>query len=303
MHQPEFLEVTAKNKLVSKVQYQNYEPGEFTNICSRTLSETLELIAHFPWQEYRHPECIKLTGPSITVEHPAGRFLKIGPYYNKTYCLYFIDETEKLQVHIVSDLTDCYAAIKAIYNNAEPFISNQRAPFYEDPHKHFVTNSFEYTVNKNRILAFIWYPILFHTFLFLLVFTLGFTDWEVFTNLLGITIGGGIFALINGPNLYLLYNYYKHSKNLYLKLAKGQNDFYSGPKESPKKYLKEDVEVVHILSNHGSKCPWGHNTVFKIIFKNGEVLQISNLLIKTSVFTTKMPENMMEWKHKYFASI
>jgi hypothetical protein len=302
MHPPEFLEVTATDKLISKVQYQNYEPGEFTNICSRTLSETTELVASFPWQEYRHPAFVKLTGPSITIEHPAGRFLKIGPYFNNTFCLYFIDETEKLQVRIVPGLNDCFAAITAIYNNADTFVSHQKAPFYEEPKKHFVTNRFEYTVTDSRIINLL-KPTIFFTILFLLGFTLGFTHWELITNPVGASIAGSISALYIGPNLYLLYNYYKHSKDLYLKLAKGQNEFYFGPKESPKKYLKEDIEVVHILSNHGSKCPWSHNTVFKIIFNNGEVLQIPNLLIKTTVFVEKFPGQNIEWKHKYFASI
>lgn len=297
-----FVEATVKNKLISKVQYQNYEPGEFTNICSRTLIETIELVANFPWQEYRHPAFVKLTGPSVTIEHPAGKLLKVGPYFNNTFCLYFIDETEKLQVRIVPGLTDCYEAISAIYNNAGTFVSNQKAPFYEEPKKHFVTNPFEYTVTKARISSFITKPALFDTFLFLLIFTVGFTYWEVFTGLLGIFIGGSIYALIVGPNLYLFFDYYYYSKDLCLKLAKGQNDFYFGPKEAPKEYLKEDIQIIRILSHHEARNSWNHNTVFEIIFKNGEVIRMPNLLIKTTVFVEKFPAQNMEWKHKFFAT-
>ncbi|MGV3585554.1 MAG: hypothetical protein ACO1OF_01025 [Adhaeribacter sp.] len=179
----------------------------------------MELVARFPWQEYRQPAFVKLTGPSVTIEHPAGKFLKIGLYYNNSFCLYYFDETEKLQVSVVPDLKDCFAAITALYNNADTFVSHQKAPFYEDPKKHFVTNPFEYTVDRASILNFLFYPTIFHTFLFLLIFTLGFTDWEVFTNVLGIAIAGGLFASINGPNIYLFLDYYYHSQDLCLQLA------------------------------------------------------------------------------------
>jgi len=47
------MEGKTQNQLISKVQYKNFEPGEFTDRRGRTYDETIALIEAFPWSQQR----------------------------------------------------------------------------------------------------------------------------------------------------------------------------------------------------------------------------------------------------------
>ena len=64
-------------RLISKVQYKNFEAGEFVEVCERTFNETTELIEKFPWTDQRDKIVIDLTNPSITIEGKNNDFLKL----------------------------------------------------------------------------------------------------------------------------------------------------------------------------------------------------------------------------------
>jgi len=60
--------------LISKLQYREYEKGEFDAIAARTLEEVISAVLSFPWDTERHLTSVELTCPSVTVEHPLELF-------------------------------------------------------------------------------------------------------------------------------------------------------------------------------------------------------------------------------------
>lgn len=100
--------------LISKLQYKNYERGEFSNSEMRTAEETIQLIKDYPWDEQRQLASVELTCPSVTIEHYTGKFLKIGPYFGGKFCLYLSDG-RKISEKIVQHLEDSFEIINDFY--------------------------------------------------------------------------------------------------------------------------------------------------------------------------------------------
>lgn len=82
-------------QLLSKAQYKRSEKGEFHHIAHRTVEETISLIRSYPWKTERSLASVELTCPSITIEHPIGTYLKIGPYFSDKYSLYYLTTNKK----------------------------------------------------------------------------------------------------------------------------------------------------------------------------------------------------------------
>ena len=66
--------------LVTKIQYNNFETGEFSEVRERTYEETVDLIEHFPWNKQREKLVIDLTNPSVTIEGGDNDFLKFAVF-------------------------------------------------------------------------------------------------------------------------------------------------------------------------------------------------------------------------------
>ena len=75
----------------TKIQFKNFEPGEFTSEKDRTADETIDLITSFPWKNERDHLVVSLTNPGITIEGTKNDFLKLSPYYNGKYVLHYLD--------------------------------------------------------------------------------------------------------------------------------------------------------------------------------------------------------------------
>ena len=66
-----------------KVQYKNFEAGEFVDEKERTYEEAIGLIRKFPWNQQRENLQVSLTNSSITLDLDKKSYLKLVPYYNQ----------------------------------------------------------------------------------------------------------------------------------------------------------------------------------------------------------------------------
>lgn len=94
-------------KFVSKVQYANYETGEFSLKRLPSAEETIALLNNFPWEQNHQIVSVELTCPSVTIEHPNGNFLKIGYYFNGKLCACFLNKNGSLSSKVINNLADC----------------------------------------------------------------------------------------------------------------------------------------------------------------------------------------------------
>jgi hypothetical protein len=261
-------------KLESKLQYRYFEPGEFVSIEDRTFAEAVELIKQYPWYEQRDAKTVDLTCPSVTIRNTKGDYLKVGPghtYFN----LYLYTSHGKLLKRVSEDMDYVITAVKDFYDNKQ-LEGLYRERFLFDVKKHFETNAFEYKVTWRRILIFSWFKIIGFSLLFLIPLIFIYPEK---TTLKTFLILFPYWFLISGINVLLLINYWIHDKKLILKISRGQDLFWYGKGDKLTLYNKKDIAAIREYQPPQTKNPWGDNSVFRIEFKNGDVVKFTNLLI------------------------
>ena len=144
-------------KLTSKIQYNNFEVGEFIDTKKRTYNEVIDLIENFPWNKQREKIVIDLTNPSVTIERESGDFLKFAVYFNNKFVLSFLDPAKILFTKSFINKAEAYVFIKKYFD--ETFDSadfKRQSTWLINNLKHFVSQAFVYTVNYTRIIKFLW---------------------------------------------------------------------------------------------------------------------------------------------------
>ncbi|MGV8879867.1 MAG: hypothetical protein ACOH2A_12640 [Sphingobacteriaceae bacterium] len=288
-------------KFVSKVQYANYETGEFSLKRLRNAEESIALLNNFPWKQNYQIVSVELTCPSVMIEHPNGNFLKIGYYFNGKLCAYLWNKKGSLSSKVINNLQDGGKVITDFYNDVDLSINAEKSNFVFNAKKHFVTRSFTYSTTVRRVVKFLLYPTGFLTLLTLAMLT-GFFNTITFTTI-GLLVTIAFFLIFNGFNFFLFFNYYCFSKDLYLRVSKGHNNFFFGTKSSYKEFYKTEIQNIKQYYNNRPRNPWGDNMIYEITFKSGEKIKFPNLLLGTDAFDNKFSEQKIERVHKFLASI
>ena len=141
--------------LLSKLQYKNYEPGEFTEQQERTYEETIQQVEGFPWEEQRDHWVVSLTNPSITIEGKNGDFLKLALYYNEKFVLYYLDPHHHLYTRSSLHYQDLYPIIRAFFKDdlfAPSELKREHTPLQNNI-VHFEDKNFTYRLEPAGILV------------------------------------------------------------------------------------------------------------------------------------------------------
>lgn len=288
--------------LLTKVQYRNYEPGEFTDISHRSYEETVALVNVYDWQGSRDILSAEATGPSIAIEGTIG-ILKLGVYHNGQFILRLLTKENTLYERIVETLSEAIDFVQAMYD--ETLVPSQlfRMPGL-GMRKHFVTNSFIYRVTWKRIIQF----NLIYNFsvgsLWMFVVVLAFkvilekNPSDIYWAFLPLLVWFFLF----GVNWVVFINYYLHERNKLLILSRGQNVFQYGTKDNLRTYYKSDTAHITSLTYQGMRNPYNGNDLYTIYFKNGEQLQFTNLLFPGDLNFKLSPLDISEVK-TYFPKL
>ena len=275
-------------KLFIKIQYHNFEPGEFVYNQKLSFEDTVPVIRSFPWEEERTKLKVSPTSPSITFQTDNNLFLKLALYYNKKFILYFYDGMS-LYTNSFFKLDDAFTHIEYFFVHSD--IDRSQYKLERERAKklniHFLSQDFVYsTANKS------FFQLMEHWTRTLLIFDVvaviylatryGLSTTNIFLLLLLIVILGGI-------NLIIHTTYFLNSRNEKLVLSKGSDSFLFGKSETPKKYFKKDIHQIIIEKNTSSSCPWNGYTLTCIEMKNGDVLPISSILLHAYEIEEKIP--------------
>jgi hypothetical protein len=248
--------------LVSKIQYNNCELGEYKEETDRSPEETIHLIDQFPWQEERKSFHVGLTGPSITLQNIQGGFLKLAPYYNGKFVLYyFAPDTEPF------DTTGFQRQHTWPTNN---FI-------------HFIDRDFHYSVTPQRIFRYLLGSSGINFAAFIIMICIIGADFirqglPPHPGALAVIIPF-LFILGGGLNLILFANYYRYSAGKLLVISQGSDIFYYGPEDQPLPFNKKDIMQLTRYEPRGTRNPIGFFMWVEIEFKDARSIAIPNLLI------------------------
>lgn len=282
--------------LVSKVQFKRSEKGEFHNILKRNLDETINLLLNYPWNVERHLASVELSCPCITIEHPIGTFLKVGPYFSGKFSLYFLDSTNKVRIKVVENLEDVTTYIKAYFKQEGEISGFEHYGYRFNAISHFRTNPFIYTVNFKAKLCFFEFPIIMTVFC--LVF--GGLIFLATGNLIFMGVSLLVMLFFTTPLFFFFFNYSSADKQYYLKLSKGHDEFIYGTHHHKKTYNKDNITSIEAYGVQNTKSPWSECEIFIITFNNGEKLRFTSLLISGTKLRGKFPDNKVLDIYKSF---
>ncbi len=289
----------------SKLQYKNYEPGEFSDEKERSTDEIFLLIRDFPWAEQCHLVAIGLTAPSVTIEREDGSFLKISHSYYGKFSIYWLQSSGPCLKKVVPYLGD---AIKEVSEFCSDTLSENS---FEQEHgfhlqRHFYTKDFTNHVSKGALFPIVIYSI----FPFLMMVPLGIIafNWQTlsisgnkFSILLLIAyIGATTVTIYLGIMAWrLFHNHYSYSLGQFIEISRGKDEFTFGTDNEYQVYLKSQIKLVKAYSNTQSRNPWGHIKHYEINFLDGTQLNISSLLLKNAI----LGDAPIEWVSKFYPRI
>ena len=274
--------------MIVKLQYKNFEPGEFTEIRDRSFSETIGVIGAFRWEAQRDQLRVGLTTPSVTVESPTGEFLKLALYYSGKFVLYYIDCRHHEFRLVLTAYGDAAESIRAFFQNSsappDGFISQQT--LWQKVMVHFRTGDFTYKTTLataasmiGLLCLFLIVPAVFNASI---LASGKHTLWPLLIPALGFLIFGTAQTL-------LLVNHYRSAKGKVLILSRGLQGFAYGPVADPRRFNKQDIaEII----THGMRGRGGYpvTTRVEIYFKDGQSINISCLIISQETLVSKFPD-------------
>lgn len=282
-------------QLISKIQFNNFETGEFILAGLRTYDQLTALIEIFPWTQQRAHFVVGLWGPSITIEASSGRFLKLSMYYNRKFILYFLNGHNQVFQKVLTSLDESYPYIRRLYADQlrlEDF--NIKSTWSRHVDKHFATGEFTYTVSIKSAFKFLLYSSWFAALPWLILpvelINGAPVNWQTLVCML-------LFLFIfGGMNFFVFFNYYLYGRDKVLILSKGDGLFYFGSPENFKVYKKTDIDKIIQIQHSGSRNPLVYFALYVIQFRDGTLLQIPNILIRENLFSKKFNDRLFTFK-------
>jgi hypothetical protein len=285
--------------LISKIQNRKCEKGEFHEIAERNLEDSISLLLNFPWEKERYMASVQLTCPSVTVEHPSGTCLKIGPYFSGKFSLYYLSSNNKVYFKPASTLKEAAAWIARFFGQEGILTEFSSYGLVVKPAAHFRTNPFEYTVGSRSTRHFFKGPFITALLVLIMWFPMHFVP--VSGSIFGFPLFMLAFLLIvYSPLIYLYFNYRIAGKEHYLQLSRGRDFFIFGTKTARAVYNKQDILAIKAIGRHYSKSPWNACQIFTIDFEDGDQIAFTSLLIPEDDFRRKFPDHDIQEVKRYY---
>jgi len=251
----------AITRLRCKMQYKNFETGEFTDTGERTAEEALEIIRQFPWEQQREHLVISLTNPSVTIEGTDKDFLKLALYYNDKFVLHYCNAAGELWTKAFVRLADSFPLIGSFFEK-QPFNTDgfrKEYTLFQNNKQHFISQDFHYEANFRRCCRY-----LLQTSAINLSFGLCILLWRLWAFFWGNGMSPALWIIVccfvlfwgGGLNLLLFAGYYRHVRGKLLIMSQGNDLFYYGFKNNLKEYHKSDImRLVYRREAFGSRSP------------------------------------------------
>ena len=291
----------------SKLQYKNYEQGEFIDEAERTPDEIADIIHSYPWAKECHNVPVGLTAPSITIQDEQGAYLKVSHSYNGKFSLYLLDANGACSKKVVNDLD--YAGTAAIdFCNGTLSEDGFTSDITFQARKYFITKDFRFHVAKGAMFPIIIYTIvptmvITSVAVFMLLFQKNLTTQNqlIITLKVVLCTMSLLLGYITITAWRLYFNHYNYSRDQFIEISAGRNEFMFGTDNNYKVYKKDEITHITVYRNTQSRNPSSHIELLELTFNDGSQVNISSLLLKHAY--TKFPGVKMDWVSRFFPKI
>lgn len=276
--------------LVTKIQFNNFETGEFIEVSKRTYEETVDLIEHFPWNNQRDKLVIDLTNPSVTIEGRNNDFLKLAVFYNGKYVLHYLNADQVLFTKSFEEIKDSYPYINNYFSSTfDTTDFKKEITWFQHNLKHFVSQNFNYMLSLTSVRKYLFSTSgmnLTVSVIFILFFA--FNGFGRINGVALIFISLWLFVFWGWLNLILFFNYYFYARSKLLIMSKGNDIFYYGDINSPLKYDKKDIVHYTVKRGRGSRNVLNGFALIMIELKDGTLLTVPNILVEYTAIENKL---------------
>jgi len=270
--------------LITKLQYKNFEKGEFTDEKPRSFEQLIGLLKDFPNTKTDSIER-DVNDPSVVVLDVNGNYLKIDIYPGNSFCLYYLAVSNEYYIYDVIPLEKASKGIETFFAGNIDLSDFETQTYHKDVRSFFTTNTFEYYLKFSKVLG------------------LSFM-WIIY---LGLGIAAIIYIVVTNPNskmpmpilipflftlpfgsvvAHIFFNYAKR-KGQYLKISRGNDLFHFGNStDEITIYKKSDVMDVKHYTDNSTRSPNSFHQ-YEICFKDNRSITFSNALISPGDFAMK----------------
>jgi hypothetical protein len=291
------MEGKTQNQLITKVQYKNFEPGEFTDRRGRTYDELIQLIENFPWEQQRDHLQVGPTNPSVTIEGEYRHFLKLTLYYHDGFVLYYLDDAGHLYTKSFPRYQNAYPYLQSFFTDSTLDTADLELQHFwlQGKSIHFLDQDFHYTINKPKVIFYI--SLIGVYALFLLVITTGMLIGGITKNpalLIVAAFVAGILVLIS-VTMRLLINHLRAVIGKELILSRGNYIFYYGKAGQPQQWDKKNIIAITDLGRSASSRS-NYGKLVRIDIRETDSpsapvrsIYIPSILIRDSTLLEKFP--------------
>ena len=269
-------------EVISKLQHQEFETGEFIHEKVRTFNECKKIIEGFPWDKERENLKVGLTNPSITFQKRQYNYLKLSTSYNQKFVLNYFNESQELFSKTFNAYIDTLSLIEKYFNETSFDTTELRKEniWLKNVRQHFETQNFNFRVTftsarkyliKTSLISFYLTIALIIIPVFIKNRHLEYYDYIVF-GLISFLVGGGL-------NIILFINHYLFAKGNLLILSRGNDNFYFGEVNNLTHYNKKEILNYTTIRHHSNRSPINEFAVLKIEMINGDVIKIPSIFL------------------------
>ncbi len=275
--------------MISKIQYEGFEDGEYIEEKVRTFEELISLIQNFPFSYNTNKQLVFTVENSICLSIENGDLLKIMSFHTERFDIWYYSIHDKLYyAFYINGREKLIALLEDIYQN-NFFSLEQYEIVYTKSDKEllnsFYTKDFNYSIN-NRWVKFLF----FNCVMEVIAFCIGIYFFISSLIERNVNYGFLLFFALSLPGLLIYLNYYFKSKDYILILSKGSPTFQFGKKNTLQTFNKNEIARFEEVGITQTRSPLNQFYYLIIKMKNGAKIIIPNILISELELMIKFPK-------------
>jgi hypothetical protein len=272
------------------------EEGEYSEYAACD-KELIEQIIERNWVGETMPNGLHV----ISILNEAGQSLMLEHFRKDVFDVYFLPAMPGFHFHKKSKQEIIYVALEYFMSNETSRLEavltkKSKDDSYIRKEFFYVDHNYRLT-NKRDIGQLMW--LVYFGLPWGIMFTL--VSSIVILKGPGVAVAFGLLLFAIGtygwlPGLLLHLSYKKDFQDFVVRLTKGNKSIFIKYKETNKVLLKSDIEVVTKFQNPAFKLPWSDYGFIEVVFRTGEVINLTNLTVDQWSILDKFASDNVETK-------
>lgn len=286
-----------------KYRTQKYkdEDGEFTEYAECSKKDILNLINE-KWVETNiSNDSLKI----ISIQNDFEDNLLLVHFHKHVFDTYYLPRFTNHYFHRRSQMEVIYDCVDLFFAKGLPGLEKYLKKKTKETkyiRGDFLYHEHRYSLNNKRNLnQLLWLllalPISISLiFLGIVIISPEYEPWTFIVASSSILILGGIF--ISLPGVLLHWQYHRDSKNLTVTITRGKSNIEIEHLGKKKSFGKKEIILVRKFFTNSWRNLWGHYGFTEIQFKNGYVVNLTNLIIDQDLTLEKFQFDDIEIMEK-----